>query len=426
MAKKVIVIGSGGREHALAWKLADSPQVDKVFIAPGNGGTGEIGENVDIKPDEADKLLDFCQQQAIDLAVIGPDDALAAGLADTLREAGIITFGPSKSAAKIEWSKAFSKDLMAAQNVPTAKYQNFTDPNEAINYAKAQAYPLVVKASGLALGKGVIICQNFTEAENAIKHIMLEKAFKNAGETIVIEEFLIGDEVSFHALSDGQKAVMFPPSQDHKQLLNNDKGPNTGGMGVFGPVDWVSPTVISEVKAKAVQPILDGLQAQNTPFAGCLYPGLMITKNGLKVLEYNSRFGDPETQIYMRLLDSDLYDLLVQCATNNLRPETVKWKSSFAVSVVLASGGYPGDYAKGVVIDGVKEAAAKDDIVIFHAGTARQGTRLVTAGGRVLNVTALASTLDEAISKAYQAVAKIHFDGMQYRTDIGKRQRLSV
>lgn len=425
MAKKVIVIGSGGREHALAWKLANSQQVGKVFIAPGNGGTSEIGENVDIKPDEASKLIDFCQEKAIDLAVIGPDDALAAGLADTLRNAGIVTFGPSKSASKIEWSKAFSKDLMAAQNVPTAKYQNFTNADEAINYAKKQSYPLVVKASGLALGKGVIICGNFAEAEHAIKHIMLEGAFKSAGETIVIEEFLVGDEVSFHALSDGQKAVMFPPSQDHKQLLDNDKGPNTGGMGVFGPVEWVSPKIIDEVETKVVQPILDGLQAQNAPFAGCLYPGLMITKNGLKVLEYNSRFGDPETQIYMRLLESDLYDLLEQCATNSLRPETVKWKNGFAVSVVLASGGYPGNYTKGVAIDGIKEAEAMDDIVIFHAGTVRQNNKLVTAGGRVLNVTAMADTLDEAINKAYQAVAKINFEGLQYRTDIGKRQRIS-
>lgn len=423
MGKKVIVIGgTGGREHALAWKLSQSKQVEKVYIAPGNGGTEEVGENVAIQSDEVDKLIDFCKSNSIDLAVIGPDDLLANGLADDLRTAGITTFGPSKQAARIESSKAFAKDLMAKKSIPTAKYATFTDANEAMAYAKKQNYPLVVKASGLALGKGVLICQDFTEAEEAIKLIMLEKAFSSAGETVVIEEFLEGSEVSFHALSDGKNYALFPTSQDHKQVFDNDEGPNTGGMGVFGPVSWVSSELVSKVEEKAIRPILDGLAEASATFNGCLYPGLMMTADGPKVLEYNARFGDPETQIYMRLLDSDLYELLESCARGNLNPDEVKWKQGYAVTVVLVSGGYPGDYKKGVVISGTDAAEAMEDIAVFHAGTKLDAGNLVTAGGRVLNVTATGDTLKSALEKAYSAVEKIHFEGMHYRKDIGRRK----
>jgi phosphoribosylamine--glycine ligase len=423
MGKKVIVIGgTGGREHALAWKLSQSPNVDKVYIAPGNGGTPQAGENVPIQPSERNKLLDFCKSKSIDLIVIGPDDLLAGGLADYFSKEGFVTFGASQKAARIESSKAFAKDMMAKKHVPTAKYATFTEAEAAMAYAKKQPYPLVVKASGLALGKGVLICQNFDEAQKAIRLIMLEKAFKSAGETIVIEEFLEGSEVSFHVLSDGRNYALFPTSQDHKQVFDGDRGPNTGGMGVFGPVDWVSRELIERVDKQTIEPILRGLDETGSPFSGCLYPGLMMTADGPKVLEYNARLGDPETQIYMRLLDSDLFDLLYACATESLEPANVKWKSGFAVSVVLASGGYPGDYKKGLEITGISEAEKLEGIVVFHAGTKLDNGKLVTSGGRVLNVTAYAQTLETAIQKAYGAVEKIHFKDMHYRKDIGKRK----
>ena len=339
MGKKVIVIGgTGGREHALAWKLSRSNQVEKVYIAPGNGGTGEVGENVPIQPDEINSLIDFCKSKTIDLAIIGPDDLLADGLADKLRAAGLVVFGAAQKAARIESSKAFSKDMMAKKGVPTAKYATFTDAREAAVYAKKQDYPLVVKASGLALGKGVLICQNYPEAEKAIKLIMLEKVFKSAGETVVIEEFLVGSEVSFHALSDGHNYALFPTSQDHKQVFDDDRGPNTGGMGAFGPISWVSDELIGQIDRRAIKPILEGLDEADSEFSGCLYPGLMMTADGPKVLEYNARFGDPEAEIYVRLLDSDLFELLYSCAQGILNPDTVKWKNGFAVTIVLASG----------------------------------------------------------------------------------------
>ncbi len=423
MGKKVIVIGgSGGREHALAWKLSQSEKVDKVYITPGNAGTSEVGENIPIKSGSTNELIDFCTSNKIDLAVIGPDDLLAEGLADELRNAGINTFGPSKTAARIESSKAFSKDLMKHKNIPTAGYAIFDDAEKAKSYVKTQNYPLVIKASGLALGKGVIICENSSEAKNAIEHIMLKKAFNKAGETIVIEEFMQGSEISFHALSDGKEYIVFPTSQDHKQIFDNDKGANTGGMGVFGPISWASDDLIKKVDQEVIKPILEGLVEKNSVFSGCLYPGLMITAEGPKVLEYNARFGDPETQIYMRLLDSDLFDLLYSCARGNLNPRSVRWKNGFAVSVVLASGGYPGDYEKGFEISGLDEAAKLPDIILFHAGTSIDNNKILTNGGRVLNVTAYGESLEEAINKAYEAVKKISFDGMHYRTDIGRRE----
>jgi phosphoribosylamine--glycine ligase len=422
VAENVIVIGgSGGREHALAWKLSQSSRVGKVYIAPGNGGTAAVGENVDIKPDEVDKLISFCKENSVGLVVIGPDDLLAAGLADTFRDNGFAVFGASKNAARIESSKAFSKDLMQKCKVPTAKYKTFTDRDAAITYAEKQDYPLVVKASGLALGKGVIICDDFEAAKKAIDLIMVEKAFASAGDTIIIEEFLEGIEISFHAISDGDNYAVFPPSQDHKQVFDGDKGPNTGGMGAFGPVSWVSKQLADEVNETVIAPILKGLEKSDSSFLGCLYPGLMITRSGPKALEYNARFGDPETQIYMRLLDSDLFELLSDCAAGKLDQQSVKWKSGFAVTVVMASGGYPGNYEKGVLIQGIEEAEKIDGVVVFHAGTAVKDGKIVTSGGRVLNVTAYAETLDEAIKKAYEAVGKISFEGAHYRKDIGKR-----
>ncbi|HEX5796839.1 MAG TPA: phosphoribosylamine--glycine ligase [Candidatus Saccharimonadales bacterium] len=424
MNNKVIVIGgTGGREHALAWKLSKSPKVKEVFIAPGNAGTRNIGKNVDLKPSETKELIDFCKKESMDLVIIGPDDLLAGGLADEFKKNGFSVFGASKKAARIESSKAFAKFVMDEAKVPTARYKSFTTPDKAKKYAREQSYPLVIKASGLALGKGVIICEDFEDAEEAIELIMVKKAFSSAGDTVIIEDFLKGSEVSFHVLSDGKSYAVFPPSQDHKQVFDGDTGPNTGGMGAFAPVAWVSDKLKNQVDNQIIDPVLENLRHKNSEFIGCLYPGLMITKSGPKVLEYNARFGDPETQVYMRLLDSDLYDVLKSCADNRLKPKSVKWKKGFAVTVVLASGGYPGNYQKGVEIHGTEEAEKLDNVVVFHAGTKLINDKLVTSGGRVLNVTVYADSLEEAIKKAYQAVGLIHFDNMHYRKDIGKREK---
>lgn len=422
MGAKVLVIGSGGREHALAWKLSQSSLVDKIFVAPGNGGTADLAENVPIQALDFSALIKFAQEKQIDLTIVGPDDPLAAGIVDEFKNVGLKVFGPTKEAAQIEASKAFSKKLMAENLVPTAEFKSFTSRDEALNYIKNVKLPVVVKASGLALGKGVIICQTREEAQEAINKMMKDNAFGDAGSTIVIEEFLEGKEVSIHVLSDGNQAIIFPPSQDHKQLHDGDKGPNTGGMGVFAPVVWVSKEQLNEIETRVVKSILEGLASNDTPFAGCLYPGLMLNDAGPKVLEYNARFGDPETQVYMRLMDADLYKLLLSCTEGNLDPASVTWKNGFAVCVVLASGGYPGEYKKGLSISGINEAEKIDGVVVFHAGTTKGVSGIKTSGGRVLNVTATGETLDDAINKAYEAVDRVNFDGMQYRKDIGHRE----
>jgi len=418
---KVLVIGSGGREQALAWKLADSPKVDKVYVAPGNGGSRGKVENVDLAFDDVSGLLNFAQENKIELTVVGQEAASEAGAVDAFQAAELTIFGPTKAAAKIETSKAFSKDLMAAQKIPTAEYQNFTDPAKALGYAKSRPLPVVVKADGLATGKGVLICHTPEEIDAAIDEIMIKKAFGEAGNQVVVEDFLKGREISLHALADGQHSVIFPASQDHKQIFDGDKGPNTGGMGVIAPISWVTEEQLQYVNQHVVQPALEGLNRRAASFAGCLYPGLMIDGDDVKVLEFNARFGDPEAEVYMRLLNADLYDILTACATGKLDPSMVQWQPGFAVTVVLASPGYPGDYPKGLPITGIEAAEKLDDIVVFHAGTAVKDDQLVITGGRVLNVTATGATLDEALDKAYSAVKLIHFDGMHYRTDIGRR-----
>lgn len=419
---KALVIGSGGREQAIAWKLAQSEHVEKVFVAPGNGGsTGKV-ENVAIGFTDGQALLKFATDNAIDLTVIGQEAASDAGVVDLFHEAGLTIFGPTKAATKLESSKVFSKDLMAEQNIPTAEYKTFTDAKEAAEYATSRSYPIVIKADGLATGKGVIIAENAEQVQVAIDEIMVKKAFGDSGSSVVVEDFLGGLEVSTHALSDGKTAVIFPASQDHKQVFDGDKGPNTGGMGVIAPVPWVTAEHLAEVEKQVVQPALDGLQKQGAPFTGCIYPGLMIDGDDIKVLEFNARFGDPEAEVYMRLFDGDLYTVLSACAKGELDASSVTWKPGFAVSVVLCSPGYPGDYPKGLSISGLEAAGKMDDIVLFHAATSRDGDNTLTAGGRVLNVTATGTTLDEAIDKAYAAVELIHFEGMHYRTDIGRRR----
>jgi phosphoribosylamine--glycine ligase len=422
---KVLVIGSGGREHALVWKLAQSKLVDKIYVAPGNGGTENIAENVDIGFTDVAGLLKFAQEKNIDLAVVGQEAASELGVVDAFRKARLKIFGPTKAAAEIESSKAFSKDLMHEEKIPTAEYKTFSDAGQAISYIKTKPFPVVIKADGLATGKGVIIAQNFGEAKRAIDDIMVKKIFGESGSKVVIEDFMKGYEVSAHALCDGKKAVLFPTSQDHKQAFDNDQGPNTGGMGVFGPVPWVTDNHMKVIKEQIVQRALDGLGKQGRPFTGCLYPGLMIDGEDVKVVEFNSRFGDPEAEVYMRLLDADLYDVLLSCSQGQLNPESVKWRPGFAVCVALASKGYPGNYQKGDLISGTTEAEKLEDIVVFHAGTKKDIDGLRTAGGRVLYVSAIGDTLDEAINKAYDAVNLIHFDGMHYRKDIGRRPQPS-
>jgi len=418
---KVLVIGGGGREQALAWKLAQSTFVEKVFVAPGNGGSNGKVENAPIAFDDVAALREFARENDIDLTVVGQEAASEAGVVDAFQAAGLTIFGPTKAAVKIESSKTFAKDLMAAQHIPTAQYQNFTDADEARDYAKSRPLPVVIKADGLATGKGVIIADDEVAIDVAIDDIMVKKVFGGAGDKIVVEDFLKGREASFHALTDGKTSVIFPASQDHKQINDGDKGPNTGGMGVIAPVEWVTLKLLQRVNDAVVQPALEGLRQQEAPFQGCLYPGLMIEGDDLEVLEFNARFGDPETQVYMRLLDGDLYEILKACATGALDPSMVKWQAGYAVTVVMASGGYPGSYEKGVPISGIEEAEKMEGIVVFHAGTAVKDGQLVTAGGRVLNVTAVGSTLQETLDKAYAAVDHIHFEGAHFRTDIGRR-----
>lgn len=418
---EVLVIGSGGREQALAWKLAQSAAVTKVYVAPGNGGSQGVIENVQIGFTDVPGLLDFAKTKRIDLTVVGQEAASEAGVVDAFHEAGLLIFGPTKAASQIEASKAFSKDLMAAMDIPTAQYKNFSDPAKALEYAKSRLLPVVVKADGLATGKGVTICRTIEEIEMAIDQVMVRKVFGDSGNKVVVEDFLHGQEASVHALCDGRQSVIFPASQDHKQIFDGDQGPNTGGMGVIAPLPWVSQQQLATINQQIVQPALQGLKDQAATFTGCLYPGLMINGDDINVIEFNARFGDPEAEVYMRLLEGDLYEILGACARGELDPSSVAWHLGFAVSVVMASPGYPGEYPKGQPITGIEEAEKQPDIVVFHAGTAVQDGHIVTAGGRVLNVTATGSTLDEALAKAYAAVKLIHFDGAHYRTDIGRR-----
>lgn len=418
---EVLVIGSGAREQALAWKIAQSPHVSKVYVAPGNGGsTGKIA-NVDIGFTNVEALFNFALDKQVALTVVGQEAASDAGVVDRFHQAGLAIFGPTQAATRLESSKTFSKDLMATQNIPTAQYRTFTDADQALEYALSRPLPVVIKADGLATGKGVIIAETEETVRSTINDIMVEKIFGESGNAVVIEDFLKGQEVSIHALCDGKEAIIFPSSQDHKQVFDGDQGPNTGGMGVIAPVPWVTEQHMAVARDQVVLPALRGMQQKDATFTGCLYPGLMIDGDTINVVEFNARFGDPEAEVYVRLFDGDLFEVLMQCAKGNLDPQAVTWKLGFAATVVLCSPGYPGSYPKGHPITGIEEAEAMEDIVVFHAATKQSDGQLLTDGGRVLNVTATGDTLESALEKAYAAVKLIHFEGVHYRTDIGRR-----
>jgi len=418
----ILILGSGGREHALAWKIAQSPLVEKLYIAPGNGGSGAVGENLPIDPSDHAAVIAAVKERDIELVVVGPDDLLAGGIVDALQSAGILAFGPTKAAAEIEWSKSYAKEVMKEAGIPTAASQTFSDFDTAVSYVKEQTLPIVVKASGLALGKGVTIAYTHQEAEAALKECFLDAKFGTSGNEVVIEEFMSGLEFSTHAICAGTKALMFPSSQDHKRIFDNDEGPNTGGMGVVAPLAVVSSEVMEQVRDRVVLPLLAALEKKGRPFSGLLYPGIMLTPEGPKVIEFNARFGDPETQAYMRLLDSDIVPALLASAQGDLKDVFLSWGTDSVACVVMASGGYPGSYEKGKVIQGIADAEA-EGAVVFHAGTKRDRDEVLTNGGRVLNVTATSDTLSSAIDAAYAGVVKISFDAAQYRTDIGQKVR---
>ena len=416
---KILVIGSGGREHALLWKLSQSPRVTQLLCAPGNAGPAQIATNHPVAASDLQGLADLAKAERVDLTIVGPDDPLASGIVDLFQQQGLRVFGPVAAAALLEASKSFAKDFMGRHGIPTAGSVTFSDNSAALTHCRVSDYPLVVKADGLALGKGVVIAQNLADAEAAIREIMIEKVFGDAGNTVVIEEFLTGPECSLHALIDGKNYILFPDAKDHKRALDGDQGLNTGGMGTISPSRVVDEAMRKRLEREVLEPFVKGLAADGLPFQGMLFPGLMMTPNGPKVLEFNCRFGDPETQSLMRRLKSDLLDLIEATIDGTLADARPQWDQRVAVCVVLASGGYPGPIEKGKVITGIEEASTDPDVVVFHAGTALNERHVVTNGGRVLGVTALGATLEEARQKAYAAADKIAFEGKQLRRDIG-------
>ncbi|MDY0384082.1 phosphoribosylamine--glycine ligase [Trichlorobacter sp.] len=418
---KVLVVGGGGREHALVWKIAQSPLVTQVFCAPGNPGTASLAVNVPIKADEIDKLLGFAKSEGIDLTVVGPEQPLSLGIVDLFQEYGMKIFGPSRAAARIEASKAFSKDLMQKYGIPTAAYGVFTEIEPALAFIQQTGAPIVVKADGLAAGKGVVVAQTVEEANAAVHEMLSGNAFGAAGSRVVIEEFLEGEEASFLAITDGKEVIPLASAQDHKAIFDGDKGPNTGGMGAYSPAPVVTPTVHAAAMEQVVQRAVDGMAAEGCPYRGILYAGLMVKDGQVKTLEFNARFGDPECQPLLMRMQSDLVPLLMAVADGSLAGKTIEWYDQAAVCVVMAAEGYPGEIAKGDVINGLDAADALQDVTVFHAGTAEQDGTVVTAGGRVLGVTARGTTVAAAIERAYQGVAAISWRGVQFRRDIGRK-----
>lgn len=428
---RVLVIGSGAREHALVWKIAQSPLVDKVFCTPGNGGISEIAECLEIKTIETERILSFARKEKIDITIVGPEAPLVLGVVDDFTRHGLKIFGPTASCARLEESKVFAKTFMAKYGIPTAEFKVFDNPNEAKKYIEQIGAPCVVKADGLAAGKGVVVAKTIEEAKQAVAAMMEEKVFGDAGKQIIIEECLDGQEASILIFTDSKDVMPLASSQDHKRLLDGDCGPNTGGMGAYSPAPVVTEDVFKEISEQVINKTINGLNKEGMEYRGVLYAGIMLTKDGPKVLEFNVRFGDPETQAIIPRVGSDLLEGILAVSSGNLgkflKSGGLKWSSKSCVSVVCASGGYPGDFVKDKPVFGLEEAGKMSDVIVFHAGTRRlpqssQGaSKFVTSGGRVLGVTALGATVKEAIDKAYKAVSKISFEGMQYRKDIGNK-----
>ncbi|MBE7048066.1 MAG: phosphoribosylamine--glycine ligase [Ruminococcaceae bacterium] len=418
---KVLVVGGGGREHTIIWKLAQSPHKPELFAAPGNGGISKLATCVDIKATDVEGVVQFAKENSIDLTVVAPDDPLMLGMVDRLEAEGLRAFGPRQNAAIIEGSKVFSKDLMKKYGIPTAAYEVFDNSEEALSYLQTVSYPTVIKAEGLALGKGVIIAADYEEAKATVRDIMCDRVFGEAGSRVVIEEFLTGQEVSVLAFTDGKTLCPMVSAQDHKRAYDHDEGPNTGGMGTFSPSRLYSEKIHEECMKNIFIPTMKAMNQEGRTFKGVLYFGLIMTKDGVKVIEYNARFGDPETQVVLPRLQTDLLEIFMAVAEERLKELTIEWTDNAAVCVVLASGGYPKAYAKGLPIHGIETAEEDKDITVFHAGTAWNGEQLLTAGGRVLGVTAVGPNLEKAINKAYEGASKIYFDKVHYRRDIGRK-----
>ncbi len=419
---RVLVVGSGGREHAIIWSLKKNGSIEKIYCAPGNAGIGVDAECVPIGAMEFEKLVDFAKKENIDFTIIGMDDPLVGGIVDVFEKEGLRVFGPRKNAAIIEGSKAFSKDLMKKYGIPTAKYESFSDYDKAKEYLDKQDMPVVIKADGLALGKGVLICTTRDEAETGLKEIMLDKKFGSAGNKVVIEEFLQGPEVSVLSFCDGKTVVPMVSAQDHKRALDGDKGLNTGGMGTFSPSVFYTEEMNQECMEKIFKPTVEAMAKEGRPFVGILYFGLMLTKDGMKVIEYNARFGDPETQVVLPRLKTDLLEIMEACVDGKLADMNIEWYDNSAVCVVLASGGYPTAYEKGFEITGLDDIKKRDDIVVFHAGTDLKDGKFVTNGGRVLGITGIGKDINEAIKIAYEGVEIVDFEKKHFRTDIGRKE----
>ena len=418
---KILVIGSGGREHTLVWKLAQSKKVQKIYTAPGNAGTALHGDNVDIKVDEIDTLIEFAQAEKIDLTVVGPEAPLMLGIVDRFEAEGLPVFGPTRKAAQLEGSKIFAKQLMAANDIPTADFTICSSRAETEAAVADKVFPYVIKVDGLAAGKGALIIKNETDLKNALDEIWTQKKFGNAGERILIEDFLTGEELSIFAITDGERYVLMAPAQDHKRAFDDDKGPNTGGMGAYAPAPLGSPEVLKEVEKQVIQPTLAAMRTEGCPYRGVLYCGLMIDHGQPSVVEFNARFGDPEAQVTIPLIGSDLVDVLLQVAQGNLNPATFQLRDEVAACVIMASGGYPGSYTKGKPIEGIGEELESENSIVFMAGVAYRDHQFVTSGGRVLGVTRLADDLQAAIAGAYDRIAGIHFEAAHFRKDIGKK-----
>jgi phosphoribosylamine--glycine ligase len=418
---KILVVGGGGREHALVWKIAQSPKVAKIYCAPGNAGISKQATIVSIKANDLNGLLQFALSERIDLTVVGPEEPLTKGIVDLFESKGLAIFGSTQKAAELEGSKAFAKEMMKKYHIPTASYEIFEDPKEAKDYIRKCGAPIVVKADGLAAGKGVIVCKTVEEAFQNVERIMVEKIFGEAGRRVVVEEYLVGEEASFLAFTDGKVILPMASSQDHKPIFDGDEGPNTGGMGAYSPAPVVTDQVHERILERVLRPLIQGMREEGRPYKGVLYAGLMIRDYQPKVLEFNARFGDPETQPILMRMKGDLVPILEACIKGNLSQHRIEWDTRASVCVVMASKGYPGDYEKGKAIEGLERVSGIKDVFVFHAATALKDGRMVTDGGRVLGVTGLGEDVAKAIEKTYEAVRTISWDGVQYRKDIGRK-----